>query len=502
MRSRPAASTDPERAPLSRRARTLLTTAATRAEGLGAPEEALANTLAAVALDPDDGERYDLQLRGARVAALAGQPTLAEQLAAAAAGGFERTGDTVGVMASLAQQMWACVQLGRVREGEVLAMRAQGLAAGRDDVPPDVQTEVLGMLVWSARMRGDRAAQQTHCLRVLRLAELHEDPALIIRGLNRLGALLLDLGSASAHRALAERAVVLAREQQLLPALASALTNLVSELYAADLDGSGAPVRESVSVSKQLGDSATIEGALINACYAWFLAGDWDLLTAETAEWLEGRELTATCGPLWLTRVQVQLARGEPVVVPDAPHAEDPYDQQVWSATSALAQAADGHRASAARAAEEASRRTFGDGEPFDDFEVLWTPTVELQLQAGELTAAAELLALAAPYVTGVRARALTRGVVPRLRGLLALARGEDPEPDLREAEAALSSYGAPYLLARTRLELGRWLQEQGRGDEASGLLAQARETFVTLRAAPSVAEVDALVPVDEALRT
>ena len=46
--------TDPERPRLSARARTLLTTAATRAEGLGAPEEALANTLTALALDPDD----------------------------------------------------------------------------------------------------------------------------------------------------------------------------------------------------------------------------------------------------------------------------------------------------------------------------------------------------------------------------------------------------------------------------------------------------------------
>ncbi len=99
--------TDPERPGLAARARTLLTTAATRAEGLGAPEEALANTLAALALDPDDAERSDLQLRAARVAALAGQPTLAEQLAVAAADGFERTGDTLGVVASLAQQMWA-----------------------------------------------------------------------------------------------------------------------------------------------------------------------------------------------------------------------------------------------------------------------------------------------------------------------------------------------------------------------------------------------------------
>ncbi len=84
-----------------------------------------------LALDPDDGERYDLQLRAARVAALAGQPTLAEQLAVAGADGFERTGDTLGGREQPGSgEMWACVQLGRVREAEELALRADRLAAG------------------------------------------------------------------------------------------------------------------------------------------------------------------------------------------------------------------------------------------------------------------------------------------------------------------------------------------------------------------------------------
>ena len=484
---------------MSARARTLLTTAATRAEGLGAPEEALANTLAALALDPDDRERCDLQLQAARVAALAGQPTRAEQLAAAAAEGYERLGEPLGVVASLAQGTWACVQLGRAREGEELALRAERLAAGRNDVPPDVQTAVLAALVLGARTRGDRAAQQTHCLRMLHLAELHQDPALVVSALNRLAVLLLDLGSATAYRALTERSIVLARERHLLQGLVTSLVNLVSELYRVDLVGAAAPVRESVVVAKQLGDSGYIETALINACYAWMLAGEWDLVTTETSEWLEAREMTSSCGPLWLTLAQVQLARGEPVVVPDPPHAEDPYDRQAWSVMSAVAQASNGDPTTAARTAAEASMRSFGDGEPLDDFEVLWGPAVELQLQAGQVEAAGKLMALAAPYVVGGRSSALTRGVVPRLRGLLALARGEDPEPDLREAEEALMSYGAPYLLARTRLELGRWLVERGRGEEAEAMLVQAREVFVTLGAAPSVAEVDAVLAAEPA---
>ncbi len=121
-----------------------------------------------------------------------------------------------------------------------------------------------------------------------------------------------------------------------------------------------------------------------------------------------------------------------------------------------------------------------------------------MQLQTGALDVAGEILTLALPY-TQARERDLADCVVPRLRGLVALARGEDPEPELREAERALAAYGAPYLLARTRLELGRWLSDHGRGDEARGMLVQARETFVGLRAAPSVAEVDAVLTVEPA---
>ena len=91
--------------------------------------------------------------------------------------------------------------------------------------------------------------------------------------------------------------------------------------------------------------------------------------------------------------------------------------------------------------------------------------------------------------------RPLTGAVVRRLRGLIAAADGQDPEADLRAAETGFAAYGAPYLLARTRLELAGWLIGEGRQAEAAPLLAQSRAVFVELGAAPSVHEVDALAP-------
>lgn len=127
-----------------------------------------------------------------------------------------------------------------------------------------------------------------------------------------------------------------------------------------------------------------------------------------------------------------------------------------------------------------------------EDFEVVLGPAVELQLRAGDLAAAERLLALADPLLGGL-GRALTRAELPRLRGLLAVARGEDPERDLRAAVAAQEAYGAPYLLAQTRYELAHWLVKQGSIEEAIGLLDQARATFSRLGAVPALEKTDAL---------
>ena len=486
--------TDPERPALAARARALLTTAATRAEGLGAPEEALANTLAALTLDPDDRERCDLQLRAARVAISAGRHAEGGDLATVAGRGYEALGQQSGLVSALSLQARAGLRQGRLRDPAQLAERADQLASGRDDVMPETRLMIWRVLGSCARATGDRAAQRVYAERGLLLAEETQDPALIIDGLIELAAVLLDLGFRSACRAIVERCMTLARASRHLRPLSRSLIFYVSEMYPDELGAAAEPAHEAVVVAKQVGDKDELEVAMTNACYLWLLAGDWDLLVAESAESIEGDELSASVWPLLMTRLQVEAARGGVMPVPALSASEDPYDEQVRAVVEGLACWADGDVEGAARIVAEASLRNFAGEATFEDFEVLWAPAVELQLLAGDLDAAERLLAFADPLLGG-RGRALTRGEVPRLRGLLALARGEDPEADLREAEAALAAYGAPYLLARTRLELGRWLSGVGRAAEAGPLLAQARDTFVALGAVPSVAEVDEVVP-------
>ena len=343
-----------------------------------------------------------------------------------------------------------------------------------------------------ARSTGETEVQREYILRAARIAEELQERELQVRTLNALGVVMLDAGISTAYLALVDRAITIARDGRLLAELARSVGNMCAEVYPDDLDAAATLAAEGVDVSRQVGDNYLVEIMLTNAGFTWLLRGDWDLVVSELNEQLESRDMSTNSGALWLTLYRVLQARGEALPPAEFPPSEDPYDELVNGTAQALRLAASGDVTGGAAAAAEAVRASVRDGGMREDVEVRWGPAVELQLEAGDLETAAELLELAGPSL-GARRRAITRGVVPRLQGLLALARGEDPEALLREAERALEEYGAPYLLARTRLELAGWLHTQGRESEAEALLALARPVFVDLRAAPSIVEVDAL---------
>ncbi len=487
-----AASTghDPDRGRLGERARGLLTTAAGRAEAIGAPEKALAAVLAALDLGPEPGERTGLLERAARVATLAGFAEQGEDLARQAVTGYEAVGDSAGVVRSLVVHAEALMNLGRNADAGTIAERGVALAT-EADVSPEAHIELLALLAWVARVTGEREAQGDYAMRAMVLAEELGDPNWVVRTLNTLATMLFDRGMPTANLAIIERSMQLARQEHLLDQLGRSLTNLCANRYAEDLTGIFEIADEALAVDHQLGDLPRLEVTMSNAVFVWWFAGRWDRLLEETEQWRD-REPTATCSLLWLGRALVQTARGEPIDAPVLPDTEEHIFAQAAEVVEALRLLAAGDPAQAARVADQASRVHCAAHLSAEDVEAIWAPTVELQLVAGHLDAAAGLLELGDVHL-GARPQALARGVLPRLRGLLALARDEDPETHLRSAEAALEAYGAPYLLARTRLELGRWLHGQGRVDEATTLLAQARPVFEGLGAVPSVAEVDAV---------
>ena len=297
----------------------------------------------------------------------------------------------------------------------------------------------------------------------------------------------------TAYLAVLDQAVKQARDGHLLRELGRSLSNLLSEVYTLDLTAAAELADEVVEVDLKIGDSYQSEITLTNAGFTWLLRGDWDRLVSTLTEWLDGRESTSATGSLWLPLARVYQARGEALLPPPTPPSEDPYEQLGTEVVTALALAAAGDLAGAAARGAAAIEATYELLEPAEDFEVMWAPVMELQIEAGRLDAATGLLERAEQLLAG-RWRPLCRAELPRLRGMLKAARGEDPEADLREAEAAHEAYGAPYLLALTRLELARWLRDHGRGEEAAVLLAAARPVFVELRATPAIEATDELM--------
>ena len=100
-----------------------------------------------------------------------------------------------------------------------------------------------------------------------------------------------------------------------------------------------------------------------------------------------------------------------------------------------------------------------------DDFFVLWPPTVLAALAGKQLDLAEQLLAPVTQALPGQRPPAVA-AQWHRLRGLVAAARGDDPqlaETELRAGIDALRTFGASGFQAQAEEELGRWLVTQGR---------------------------------------
>ena len=485
--------TDPDRPALAERTRARLVAAAVRSESLGSPKEALRAVLAALHLDPGPVERAALQVRAGTVAVVAGDHELAEQLGAEAMAWYVDAGELPAAAEAAWVQADALITGGRLTEAGDLAKN--GLDWLADGTHPELRVRLLAVRGTSVRWTDQEEYRRTG-FEQMRLAEELQEPERLVDSLNKLAVMTVDAGGITAYMTLMERCVELSREGHLLRRLGRSLVNLLSEVYPRDLDRARGVAVETVDVCRQLGDADHMDVALINAACTWWLSGEWDRLVTELDEWLDGRA-AAGCEALQLVLTdQVQLARGEPLRAPRRPAGQRGPVGAGTRRTSASRSGASTRATGPARRplAAASARATFTDlgGYSLDDFEVLWAPVVELLLRAGDLDGARDVVDLATP-VLGGGSRPLTRAEHARLRGTVAAARGEDPEADLRAAERAHAAYGAPYLLARTRLELGRWLVGQGRRTEGEPLLAQARETFERLRATPSLAEVDAL---------
>jgi hypothetical protein len=121
---------------------------------------------------------------------------------------------------------------------------------------------------------------------------------------------------------------------------------------------------------------------------------------------------------------------------------------------------------------------------------------IEAAFELGDLTRAAALLGIPESLDRGVVTPFL-RAHAWRFRARLDAARErhEGVDERFRQATALLHEFGFAFYVAVTQLEHAEWLVEQGRGQEAAPLLAEARATFEELRARPWLERAAAMAP-------
>jgi ATP/maltotriose-dependent transcriptional regulator MalT len=120
---------------------------------------------------------------------------------------------------------------------------------------------------------------------------------------------------------------------------------------------------------------------------------------------------------------------------------------------------------------------------------------VEVLLGCGQTDDAATVAAELADVATSFGCRAL-QAMSQYAVGccLLAEGRAGDAITELRAAQGRWQQLGAPYEVARCRLQLGRALRELADADSALAHLKAAHRTFEDLGAAPAAREVAALI--------
>jgi class 3 adenylate cyclase/tetratricopeptide (TPR) repeat protein len=479
---------DPDRNEIAARARRLLTAAAKRSEALGSPAEALRSVAVALTLSPEPQERALLEELAARNALKSRELTRAEQLARDAAAHYRELGateDALGVEVVLGRTMSL---LGRKQEALDLAKEIDATLSSLPTASLELRVETAMLLSQCGRTL-DPPTQRAGALAALALAEDLGEPGTLVRALNGLAITLVDVGSPTSYRAILDHAISLSRKNHLLTELGRSLANMTAEVYPHELVRAAELADEALAVNQQVGDAVYIETALVNGSFVWFLNGRWDRLMAEHAEWLDGREVSSGASAVLLAQAQVLRARGLPLPADEVPDSDDPYDHTCTQVLVALRHEAQGDVEVAADVAAAAVTAYAEEGLT-EDFEMSWAPAVELQVAAHRADDAERLLQLAAPLVSGGRRRLLAEAHALRSHGLIAVMRGDDPEPMLRDAEEAFSRLGAPFYLARTRIELARWLRGQGRHGEAHVLLAEARPVLEELGAQPSLDEL------------
>ena len=487
---------DPDRSSITDRAVDHLERAATRAAAIGAPSEAQRLLELALTHTHDPAHQARLHLAAARSANASGDYPAAREHAKTACAAFDQLGQVAAAGSAAAAHADALTGLSEIAAAIAAAEPHWEALQGRSDA--DSARLDLAVVLTRAHSRlGAFDSMGVYADQLLLLAEGLNDPSSLSLALTRVGARYHSVGAPAAARMCYETAAGLAREHGRLEPLSLALLNLAALLNSRDLLHAIHYAREAQEVARRAGDRPNMDYAVANYVIALWQRGDM----AETAQSVADAMDSATDSYVRcvLRAIEGWLAdaAGQPIpmVGDDQDALMDDEAQLAWKDTADITRAV---AANAKQLAASTAKQSIGHVVAYygieDDFCVLWPPLVLAAVQAEELVLADQLLS----PVSNARPGQISPAVAAqwhRLRGLVAAARGDEPEfaeTEMRAGIAALDAFGAHGYRGQAQEELARWLVAQRRPDDAQPLIDAARTTYTEIGAAGWLAKLDA----------
>jgi class 3 adenylate cyclase len=494
-----AAPDDGDAPELRANGREMVVRAADRAASLGANSEAQRAYERAAALADDLLARADFEERAGMMARIGARRTDATEHFEHAIELFERAGGShsaARVSGRLAEILW---DAGR---GEQALENMNGAFELLSQDEPDEDLAALaaqlGRFLFFA---GDAELARQRIEAALDLAEALLLPEVLSMALNTKAILLVAHDRLKEGQALLRYSLDVALEHEKPSAALRAYYNLADTAARADrYEEAADAITAGIALARRVGNRYW-EWNLLGQVHPLFALGRWDETLAVTRElppeeWLEVRQVSSGLSCIGVL-VHVHRGRYEEAsrfvdVYRPLETSADVQEQAGYGCGKAALQLARGEAAAALATTERVleSRDTIGISSEF--FKEAFAVALAAALELEDLEQAERLIATVDSLPPG-RYPQLLRAQAARFRASIAARRDEADEAErlFKGAAGLFRELAVPFYLAATQLELGEWLVSARRGGEAEPLLAEARELFEALEAAPWLARLD-----------
>jgi class 3 adenylate cyclase/tetratricopeptide (TPR) repeat protein len=485
----------PDAVPLRSRAHAALTRAGERAASLGASAEALRYFEQSCELADEPVEQADALGRAGEMALARGDNDHAGTLFERAVALYESVGETHAAARSSSWLAMTEQRAGHIEEGIARMERAFEVIAGDE---PDADLAFLLARLGSAHyFAGNVEEARKRIEQALDIAEALDLREVLLRAWNTKATLLASTRPEEA-RGLYQLSLQTALEHEVTQSAAVTCAQLSDlgfrrDRYAESLGY----LEQALEYARRIGDRRWEWFALSEMSYALYMLGRWDEALVKFAEIPDEQLGTDTnlASPLtgvlalYLHRGELDQARGLLARFEQLSRSHDVQIQGGYNMATAAIRLAEGDPRNAIAAAGLAFAGRGKLGIASQDVKHGFLHALEAALALGEHEQANEMLATVEELPAGLRPPFLA-ATAHRFRAGLA---GDDPGADRQFTEAAsiLREVELPFHLAVVLLEHGEWLAARGRPDDAEPPLAEARETFGRLGAAPWLARAE-----------